>query len=402
MGFEPTVSFPTHAFQACRFGRSRTPPGHCTARTRRRRPGDLRHTSDTAESCCLPALTRFTGCGCTGPGRHLRVRTDHHDTPRHRGRVHWADLRAGRATARPGLGRVTGDGLPVALPPLSTPPVQRRARPGAGGPGPPQRRARRPRGPRLPVQRTPGNGQDLHRPHPGQGPQLRAPHRRRAVRHLRQLPGHRRRHLLRRAGARRRLQQRRGERARAGGPGQPGFARAHQGVHPRRGPHAHGRRLGRAAQDPGGAARPRGVRAGHHRPPQGAGHHSQPHPALRVPPAHGRRTGRARGLGHPRRRPGARRRRHRPGGARRGRVGAGHALRPGPGGCRGWRGRRRRVGRRPGRRHRRIRRRPSPGGRGRRPRFGPRRPGAGRRGPGPPARRLPAPHGRGNRSPAGR
>ena len=27
VGFEPTVSFPTHAFQACRFGRSRTPPG---------------------------------------------------------------------------------------------------------------------------------------------------------------------------------------------------------------------------------------------------------------------------------------------------------------------------------------------------------------------------------------
>ena len=26
VGFEPTVSFPTHAFQACRFGRSRTPP----------------------------------------------------------------------------------------------------------------------------------------------------------------------------------------------------------------------------------------------------------------------------------------------------------------------------------------------------------------------------------------
>ena len=29
VGFEPTVSFPTHAFQACRFGRSRTSPrGH--------------------------------------------------------------------------------------------------------------------------------------------------------------------------------------------------------------------------------------------------------------------------------------------------------------------------------------------------------------------------------------
>ena len=27
VGFEPTVSFPTHAFQACRFGRSRTSPG---------------------------------------------------------------------------------------------------------------------------------------------------------------------------------------------------------------------------------------------------------------------------------------------------------------------------------------------------------------------------------------
>jgi len=30
-------------------------------RTRRRWPGDLRHSSGTAESCCLPALTRFTG-----------------------------------------------------------------------------------------------------------------------------------------------------------------------------------------------------------------------------------------------------------------------------------------------------------------------------------------------------
>ncbi len=29
VGFEPTVSFPTHAFQACRFGRSRNPPSCC-------------------------------------------------------------------------------------------------------------------------------------------------------------------------------------------------------------------------------------------------------------------------------------------------------------------------------------------------------------------------------------
>jgi hypothetical protein len=40
----------------------------------RRRPGDLRHTAGSAESCCLPALTRFTGCDCTGPGRHLTTR----------------------------------------------------------------------------------------------------------------------------------------------------------------------------------------------------------------------------------------------------------------------------------------------------------------------------------------
>ena len=37
------------------------------------RPGDLRHTAGSAESCCLPALTRFTGHGRTGPGRRLRT-----------------------------------------------------------------------------------------------------------------------------------------------------------------------------------------------------------------------------------------------------------------------------------------------------------------------------------------
>ena len=41
----------------------------------------------------------------------------------------------------------------------------------------------------------------------------------------------------------------------------------------------------RAAEDARGAARPRRVRAGHHRPAEGAAHHPQPHPALRVPPA---------------------------------------------------------------------------------------------------------------------
>ena len=33
-------------------------------------------TRGSAESCCLPALTRFTGCDCTGPDRHLRSRRE--------------------------------------------------------------------------------------------------------------------------------------------------------------------------------------------------------------------------------------------------------------------------------------------------------------------------------------
>jgi hypothetical protein len=35
-----------------------------------RRPGDLRHSNVSAEGCCLPTLTWFTGARCTGPNRH--------------------------------------------------------------------------------------------------------------------------------------------------------------------------------------------------------------------------------------------------------------------------------------------------------------------------------------------
>ncbi len=42
------------------------------------RSGGLRHTAGSAESCCLPALTRFTGCSCTGPDRHMRERAGPH------------------------------------------------------------------------------------------------------------------------------------------------------------------------------------------------------------------------------------------------------------------------------------------------------------------------------------
>ena len=44
------------------------------------RPGDLRHSRDSAESCCLPALTRFTGSGRTGPDRHTPERVRCNDT----------------------------------------------------------------------------------------------------------------------------------------------------------------------------------------------------------------------------------------------------------------------------------------------------------------------------------
>jgi plasmid stability protein len=40
-----------------------------------RRSGDLRHTLVSAESCCLPALTRFTALRCTGPDRLTGART---------------------------------------------------------------------------------------------------------------------------------------------------------------------------------------------------------------------------------------------------------------------------------------------------------------------------------------
>ena len=46
-------------------------------------------------------------------------------------------------------------------------------------------------------------------------------------------------------------------------------------------------------EDAGGAARPRRLRPGHHRSPEGAPHHPQPDPALRVPPP---RAGDARDL----------------------------------------------------------------------------------------------------------
>ena len=51
-----------------------------STRSRAWRPGDLRHLGGSAESCCLPALTRFTGSDRTGPDRHTPERVPGNDT----------------------------------------------------------------------------------------------------------------------------------------------------------------------------------------------------------------------------------------------------------------------------------------------------------------------------------
>ena len=51
-----------------------------SSRSRAWRPGCLRHPVGSAESCCLPALTRFTGHRRTGPDRHTPEREQGEDT----------------------------------------------------------------------------------------------------------------------------------------------------------------------------------------------------------------------------------------------------------------------------------------------------------------------------------
>ena len=124
-------------------------------------------------------------------------------------------------------------------------------------------------------------------------------------------------------------------------------------------------------EDARGAALPRRVRAGDHRPAEGAAHHPQPHPALRVPAAAARPAGRPRAPHHRRRRA-ARGRRHRRGGRagrpQRRRIGPRHPLGARPGGRAGRGDRRDRAGRRRGRRP--VRGRRGSGPRRRRRRHG--------------------------------
>ncbi len=144
----------------------------------------------------------------------------------------------------------------------------RAGRPGARDHRVAQRRARRPGRPRVPVQRTAGHGEDHHRAHPRQGAQLPEPRRRRrAVRRLRPLPVGGRRapsstsssSTPRRTAASsdtRELLERIAFRSATGGKKVYILDEVHM-LTDAASEHA--------AEEPGGAARPRGVRARDHR-----------------------------------------------------------------------------------------------------------------------------------------
>ena len=103
------------------------------------------------------------------------------------------------------------------LPQVAAPAVR-----GCGGPaghrgGPEKPGGRRPGGPRLSVHRGAGHRQDHLRQDLCQGGQLPGPPKRRPLRPVRRLPGHRRRQHPGRGGDGRRLQQRRGRHPRPAG-----------------------------------------------------------------------------------------------------------------------------------------------------------------------------------------
>ena len=136
-----------------------------------------------------------------------------------------------------------------------------------------KRRPRRSGVPCLPVQRAPRHGEDVVGPHPGQGAQLRGAGRRRAVRCLHVLHRNHPGHVARRPRAGRRVQQWRRRHAGPRGPRRAGNPGTLEGLHRRRSPHAVQCRSERPPQDARGAAQPCGVRAGHHRPAEGAPDH---------------------------------------------------------------------------------------------------------------------------------
>ncbi len=113
---------------------------------------------------------------------------------------------------------------------------------------------------------------------------LHRAHRRRGVRRLSLLPGLRLGRAGGRDGDRRRLQY--GRRRHPHAPRERQVrarARPLQGLHRRRGPHALRPGVQRLPEDAGGAARPRGLHPGHHRPEEDSRHRAVALPALRLP-----------------------------------------------------------------------------------------------------------------------
>src|ERR1039458_6664247 len=112
VGFEPTVSFPTHDFQSCRFGRSRTPPVG-TPRQGSRFPKRRRVQPRQATP---PPLTPIDGCGTVRAHRALRFPRSRRSvrrpgpaqrSPVNRVRVGRQQLSAGQAVSRSQPGRRT-------------------------------------------------------------------------------------------------------------------------------------------------------------------------------------------------------------------------------------------------------------------------------------------------------
>ena len=157
------------------------------------------------------------------------------------------------------------------------------------------------RRPRVRVRRSARHRQDERRAHPGQGAQL--PRHRGAagqgphvdpVRRLSQLPDDRHRHLTRRHRDGRGLQPQHRRHPRAPRPRRFRPCRgALQGLHRRRGPHAHEGGLQRPPEDARGAPGERRLRAGHDRAAQDPGDHHLALPALRLPPSPPRPRSRA-------------------------------------------------------------------------------------------------------------
>ena len=175
------------------------------------------------------------------------------------------------------------DVRPLALPPPPPAHVRRGGRAGAGGPDAAQRRRAREGPPRLPLRRLARHGQDQHGEDPRGLPELRARADDRAVWRLRFLPGDLLGDLARRDRDGRRLAQRRRRcpgaarerRLRAG-------VRASQGLHSRRGAHAHAPGVERVPQDARGAAAVDDLRARHHRAAEDPRHGRRSLPPLRL------------------------------------------------------------------------------------------------------------------------